>query len=86
MSTLSDQAMDEARVFAILRESSVFLELIAINLDVETAFELAQMQRQLSCWHVHWAKVWATESSRLEISTLVQAWATRLQSIAAVLV
>jgi hypothetical protein len=86
MSTLSHQAMDEARVCAMLRESKVFLELIAIDLEVETAFELAQMQRQLSRWHVHWAEVWATDSSRLEISTLTQAWTIRLQAMAGVLV
>jgi hypothetical protein len=73
-------------VLEIIRESKVFLELIAIDLDVDSAFELAQIQRQLSRWHTHWWSTWARDSSRLEISTLTQAWANRIREMAGVLV
>lgn len=73
-------------VFTIVRKSKIFLELIAIDLDVDAAFELAQMQRQLSRWHGHWIEVWATDVSHLEISTLAQTWATRIREMAVALV
>ncbi|ADI66306.1 hypothetical protein [Trichormus azollae] len=38
----------------IVRESKVFLELTAIDLDVGSTFKLAQMKRQLSRWHIYW--------------------------------
>jgi hypothetical protein len=44
--SLNDTGADSA--LAVLRESKVFIELTAINLDVDSAFELAQIQRQLS--------------------------------------
>ena len=73
-------------VLEIIRESKVFLELTAIDLDVDNAFELAQIQRQLSKWHIHWWSTWASDSSRLEISTLSQTWANRIREMAGVLV
>ena len=73
-------------VLMIVRENKVFLELTAIDLDVDSAFELAQVQRQLSQWHVHWLETWANDSGRLEISSLAQTWANRIQQRAGVLV
>lgn len=86
MSTLSVNAVNAEATLEIIRESKVFLELTAIDLDVDSAFELAQMQRQLSRWHLHWAETWANDSSRLEISDLAQTWAKRIQQMAGVLV
>lgn len=80
-----DEVNAEA-VLEIVRESKVFLELTAIDLDVDAAFELAQVQRQLSQWHVHWLETWANDSGRLEISSLAQTWANRIQQMAGVLV
>ena len=86
MGALSVDGSDSEAVLELVRESKVFLELIAIDLDVERAFELAQIQRQLSRWHIHWEQTWANDASRLEISNLAQAWAIRIQEMAGVLV
>ncbi|MCY7337049.1 MAG: hypothetical protein LH613_12695, partial [Chamaesiphon sp.] len=77
---------DAAAVLEIVRESKVFIELTAIDLDVESGFELAQIQRQLSRWHLHWLETWANDSSRLEISILSQTWANRMREMAGVFV
>ena len=53
MGALSVDRANAEAVMALVRESKVFLELIAIDLDVDRAFELAQIQRQLSRWHIH---------------------------------
>lgn len=86
MALLSVDVNNSEAVLAIIRESKGFLELIAIDLDVDHAFELAQMQRQLSRWHIHWSDIWADDSDRLEISSLAQTWANRIQEMAGVLV
>ncbi|BAZ83719.1 hypothetical protein PN497_09070 [Sphaerospermopsis kisseleviana CS-549] len=84
MASLSLGGVNGEAVLGIVRESKVFLELTAIDLDVDSAFELAQMQRQLSRWHTHWLETWASDSSRLEISTLSQTWANRIREMAGV--
>jgi hypothetical protein len=86
LASLSLDVTNESAVLVIVRESKVFLELTAIDLEVEAAYELAQMQRQLSRWHVHWRKVWADEAARLEISRVTQTWASRVREMAGVLV
>ena len=67
MGSLSLEGVDAVAVLEIVRESKVFIELTAIDLEVESAFELAQIQRQLSRWHLHWLETWANDSSRREI-------------------
>jgi hypothetical protein len=86
MAALSAERVNAEATLEIVRESKVFLELTAIDLDVDSAFELAQMQRQLSRWHIHWLGTWANDSGRLEISSLAQLWAKRMQQMAGVLV
>jgi hypothetical protein len=86
MGFLSVEGKDAETVLEILRESKVFLELTAIDLDVDSAFELAQIQRQLSRWQLHWLETWANDASRLEIVTLTQTWANRVREMAGVLV
>lgn len=80
--SLSLNEVDGNAMFAIVRESKIFLELVAIDLGIDAAFELVQMQRQPSRWHGHWIEVWATDVSRLEISTLAQTWTTRIREMA----
>lgn len=86
IASLSLDITNADAVLVILRESKVFLELIAIDLDVDSAFELAQMQRQLSRWHIQWLETWANDSDRLEIFTLTQAWTNRIREMAGILV
>jgi hypothetical protein len=84
LGSLSSNGTDADSTLAVLRESKVFIELTAIDLNVDSAFELAQIQRQLSRWHIHWAETWAGTSSRNEISTLTQTWANRLREMSGV--
>jgi hypothetical protein len=86
MGSVSVEGKDAEAGLEILRECKVFLELTAIDLDVDSAYELAQIQRQLSRWQLHWLETWASDSNRLEILTLTQAWAHRVREMAGVLV
>jgi hypothetical protein len=86
MGSLSAQSVEGETVLAILRENKAFLELTAIDLDIDSAFELAQMQRQLSRWHIDWDKTWNSNTSRQEISALCLNWVNRIQEMSIVLV
>jgi hypothetical protein len=81
---IASLSLDETaatNVLDIIRESKSFIELIAIDLDIDRAFELAQMQRQLSQWHVHWPETWTNEIDRHKISTIAQIWVSRLREM-----
>jgi hypothetical protein len=86
ISSLASNTDNSEAVLSVIRTSKVFLELTAIDLDVDSAFELAQIQRRLSQWHVHWSEIWANPASRQEISTLPLEWVKRVREIAMVLV
>ncbi len=78
--------VDAEVVLEIIRESKMFIEFIAIDLDIDSAFELTQIQRQLSRWHLNWLEIWKHDPSRLEISNLAQIWAHQIREMAGVFV
>jgi hypothetical protein len=87
--SLSQDGTDPETTLVIIRESKVFIELTAfaerlckrIDLDIDSAFELAQIQRQLSQWHVQWPAVWGNQASRGEIFAVSQTWVHRLREM-----
>jgi hypothetical protein len=79
---LSQDEINTDIVLAIVQESKSFLELTAIDLDVDNAFELAQMQRQLSRWHLHWGEPGTLKA----IAPLTESWAKQMRRLAGVLV
>jgi hypothetical protein len=82
MAQLSQDEINADRVLAIVQESKRFLELTAIDLDVDNAFELAQMQRQLSRWYLHWGETGILGS----IAPVTEVWAEQVRGLAGVLV
>jgi hypothetical protein len=86
MESMSLDGVDAETVRAIVKESKVFIELTAIDLDVDSAFELLQIQRQLSRWDVHWIETWTSYANRIEMSTLSQTWANQIREMAGVFV
>jgi hypothetical protein len=86
ISMLSHTIENSAQTLSIVRESKSFLELTAVDLDFDNAFELAQIQRQLSHWHRRWEDTWNNESDRTSIATHTKAWADKVRAIAGVLV
>lgn len=86
IATLSRTVENSAQTLSIVRETKSFLELTAVDLDFDNAFELAQIQRQLSSWHRRWEDTWRHEADRSSIATYTQAWAKQVRTIAGVLV
>jgi hypothetical protein len=67
LASLVQNEQNSEVALGVIQESKMFLELTAIDLDVDRAFELAQIQRQLSRWHLHWVETWENHSTRLEM-------------------
>ncbi len=86
ISMLSQTVESGAQALSIVRESKSFLELTAVDLDFDNAFELAQIQRQLSHWHRRWEDTWQNESDRASIAIHTKAWAEQVRTIAGILV
>jgi hypothetical protein len=86
LATLSEEATAADEALTTLRQAKAWLELTAIDLNIDQAFELAQIQRQLSRWHLHWAETWDTDLPRQDIARYSQTWAEQLREIAGVLV
>jgi hypothetical protein len=85
MAILSTDEKNADIVIQLIRKSKAFLELTAIDLDVESAFELAQIQRQLSQWHIHGRETWSDTATRQQISIQAEAWARRVGEMGRVL-
>ncbi|NJK51777.1 MAG: hypothetical protein HC936_01455 [Leptolyngbyaceae cyanobacterium SU_3_3] len=83
---LSQDLTNSEVVLRMIRESKQLLELTEIDLDVDSAFELAQIQRQLSRWHMHWSDAWVQNSGFSKISRLAQVWSDRIREMTGVLV
>lgn len=74
------------QTLSIVRQTKSFLELTAVDLDFDNAFELAQIQRQLSSWHRRWEDTWKNEADRRSMANHTTTWAEQVRTIAGVLV
>lgn len=80
---LAQAGIEEQLAQDLIRESQFFIEWIVPNLNLETtlefATELVELQRQLSRWKLHWAKLWASPSDRCQVVAEAQEWRDRLR-------
>ena len=86
IATLSRTVENSAQTLSIVRQTKSFLELTAVDLDFDNAFELAQIQRQLSSWHRRWEDTWQHEADRRSMANHTTTWAEQVRTIAGVLV
>jgi hypothetical protein len=68
-----------------LQECKFFLEWTGIDLDVDRAYELVQMQRQLIQWQRNWEQIWQAPTERLQRSQDLQIWGARMREMTKVL-
>jgi hypothetical protein len=65
-------------VSRLVRESALFIEWTAPDLDMERQAELARLQRELSCWHRDWDGVWGAATTRAELARAAGQWSERV--------
>lgn len=82
--TLAQNGVDRAVAKHLVRESQFFIEwtVPTLDLDVEIDFatELVDLQRLLSRWKLRWDEQWEEEPKRLAIVEDLQPWCDLLQN------
>jgi hypothetical protein len=68
-----------------LQECKLFIEWTGIDLDVDRAYELVQMQRQLVQWQRNWESIWTVAEERSAIGQDLQTWRVQVQEMTLVL-
>jgi hypothetical protein len=58
---------------------------MGIDLDVDRAYELVQMQRQLVQWQRNWESIWTVAEERSAIGQYLQTWRVQVQEMTLVL-
>jgi hypothetical protein len=79
---LAQAGTEEQLVQDLIRESQFFVEWVVPNLNLDMnlnlATELVELQRQLSRWKLHWSTLWSSPSDRLQIAHHAQEWSDRV--------
>ena len=77
---------DSARGLIVLQDCKLFIEWTGIDLDVDRAYALLQIQRQLVQWQRNWDELWRSDLERLSIDRQLQPWAVNVREMLLVLV
>ena len=67
-----------------LQEYKLFIEWTGIDLEVDRAYELLQMQRQLVQWQRNWTTLWKSVEERSQVDRQLQLWVQQIQEISGV--
>ncbi len=78
ISSYADRPEHEEVVWRLVRESALFIEWTASDVELEPLTELARLQRELSQWHRDWVVVWTAASSRAELARKANDWSKRV--------
>jgi hypothetical protein len=78
------QGSDDGVAQHLLRESQFFVEWIVptlnLEIDLNAATELIELQRLLSKWKLNWSAIWSNEANRQQVAVMAQQWGDRLQN------
>ena len=77
---------DSERGLIVLQDCKLFIEWTGIDLDVDRAYALLQIQRQLVQWQRNWDELWRSDLERLSIDRQLQPWAVNVREMLLVLV
>jgi hypothetical protein len=67
-----------------LQECKLFIEWTGIDLEVDRAYELLQMQRQLVQWQRNWTTLWQSMEERSQVDRQLQVWAQQIEEMSGV--
>ena len=85
ISSYADRPEHEEVVSRLVRESALFIEWTAADVDTERLTELARLQRELSRWHWDWGTVWGAAASRAELAHQASDWSKRVLELSGLL-
>jgi hypothetical protein len=78
ISSYADRPEHEQVVSRLIRESALFIEWTAGDIDTERLAQLSGLQRELSGWSRHWSAVWEAPGSRAELAQKAGEWSKRV--------
>jgi hypothetical protein len=67
-----------------LQECKLFIEWTGIDLEVDRAYALLQMQRQLVQWQRNWSGIWMSVEERSQVESQLRIWVQQLQAMSGV--
>jgi hypothetical protein len=76
---------DSGNCLKYVQECKFFIEWTGIDLDVDNAYELVQMQRQLVQWQRHWDELFGQPVETAQISQQLRLWSESARSMTTVL-
>jgi hypothetical protein len=82
---LLEQETDSGACLKYVQECKFFIEWTGLDLDVDRAYELLQMQRQLVQWQRNWAGLFGSVVERGQISQQLRLWGEEARSMTTVL-
>ncbi len=72
-------------VESVIDESKHFIEWAGPELELEIAYELLALQRQLVHWQRDIAKIWSNDNDRLDLSTSANDWSEKVLKLSGLL-
>jgi hypothetical protein len=85
LAELLTQGDDAGNCLKYVQECKFFLEWTGIDLDVDHAYELAQMQRQLVQWQRNWDELFGKPVEMAQMSQQLRLWGESARSMTTVL-
>jgi hypothetical protein len=85
ISSYSDRPEHKDVVSRLVRESALFIEWTAPDVEADRQAELAQLQRELSVWYRDWDSLWSGASSRADLARQADGWSRRVLEMSGLL-
>jgi hypothetical protein len=85
LAQLLAQGGDSGNCLKYVQECKFFIEWTGIDLDVDNAYELVQMQRQLVQWQRNWDALFGQPVETAQISQQLRLWSESARSMTTVL-
>ncbi len=83
--SFSNNDLNRDAVAHLIEESKFFIEWTAIDAGIDQAAELVELQVQLACWQLGWARIWADNSQRTKVAEQAKLWSNRVLEMSALL-
>jgi hypothetical protein len=85
LAQLLAQGGDSGNCLKYVQECKFFIEWTGIDLDVDNAYELMQMQRQLVQWQRNWDELFGKPVEAVRMAEQLRLWGESAQSMTTVL-
>ncbi len=72
-------------VKTFVEESKFFIEWTAVDMDIDRAAELADMQIQLARWQLTWDRIWADPAELVKVVNTAKLWSDRVLDMSGLL-